>query len=81
MAAMTDTRELNRPRVDDPTDGEGDEFAHWVRKADIVRSNVEGVPVKALCGKVWIPSRIPDGLPLCPACKKVMETLRGGGAN
>ena len=78
---MTDTRRPTRRRVTDPTDDEGDDYAHYVRKADIVRSNVEGVPVKALCGKVWIPSRLPDGLPLCPACRKVMEALRGGGAN
>lgn len=78
---MTDTRELTEPRHADPTDGDGDELAHYVKKDDIVRSNVEGVPVKALCGKEWIPHRVPDGLPICPACKKIMATIRGGAAN
>ena len=78
---MTDTRELTKPRTSDPTDGDGDNVAHYVRKDDIVRSNVEGVPVRALCGKEWIPHRVPDGLPVCATCKKVMASLRGGGAN
>ena len=78
---MTDTRELTKPRIDDPTNEDGDNVAHYVRKADIVRSNVEGVPVKALCGKEWIPHRVPDGMPICGPCKKVMASLRGGGAN
>jgi hypothetical protein len=79
--SMTDTRELTKPKTSDPTDGDGDNVAHYVRKDDIVRSNVEGVPVKALCGKEWIPHRVPDGLPVCATCKKVMASLRGGGAN
>ncbi|NNF10651.1 MAG: DUF3039 domain-containing protein [Acidimicrobiia bacterium] len=82
MATMTDTRELVRPQVRDPSDGSGDDpFAHYVKKGDIVRSNVEGQPVKALCGKEWIPNRDPSGLPVCPACKKIMAAMRGGGSN
>ena len=78
---MTETRELTKPRVAEPSDGENDELAHYVRKADIVRSNVEGIPVPALCGKLWIPHRVPDGLPICSPCKKIMATIRGGAAN
>jgi len=40
-------------------DGDHDRFAHYVPKADIIRSNVEGVPAIALCGKRWIPNRDP----------------------
>ena len=82
LARMTDTRELTKPRVADPSDGDGDDrVAHYVKKGDIVRANVEGVPVKALCGKEWIPNRDPAGLPVCPACRKIMATIRGGAAN
>jgi hypothetical protein len=81
MSTMSETRELTKPRVADPSDGDGDELAHYVRKADIVRSNVEGVPVKALCGKQWIPHRVPDGMLICPKCKKIMASIRSGGAN
>ena len=78
---MTETRELTEPQVADPADGDDDRVAHYVRKADIVRSNVDGVPVKALCGKEWIPNRVPDGLPVCSTCKKIMGTIRHGKAN
>jgi len=60
------------------TDGDHDRFAHYVRKAEIVRSNVEGVPVVALCGKRWIPDRDPDRYPVCPTCKEIFAALRGG---
>ena len=39
---MTDARELTKPRTSEPTDGDGDNVAHYVRKDDIVRGNVEG---------------------------------------
>ena len=57
--------------------GDHDRFAHDVRKQDIVRSNVEGVEVMALCGKKWIPNRDPDRYPICPTCKEIMSALRG----
>ncbi len=57
------------------SDGDHDRFARYVRKTDIVRSNVEGVPVLALCGKKWIPNRNPDGYPVCPACKELKARL------
>lgn len=62
-------------------DGGHDRFAHYVSKADIVRSNVEGVPVVALCGKKWIPHRDPDRYPVCPTCKELMARLKSSGGN
>jgi len=59
------------------TDGDHDRFAHYVKKADIVRANVEGVPVEALCGKRWIPSRDPGRYPVCPTCKEIYEAIAG----
>lgn len=62
----------------DTGDGDHDRFAHYVRKADIVRANVDGVPVVALCGKRWIPNRDPDRYPVCPTCKEIKARLFGG---
>jgi hypothetical protein len=59
------------------TDGDHDRYAHYVRKADIVRSNVEGVPVRALCGKRWIPDRDPSRYPICPTCREIREARFG----
>ena len=58
-------------------DGDHDRFAHYVRKADIVRANVEGVPVVALCGKKLIPDRDPNRYPVCPTCKEIKARLFG----
>jgi hypothetical protein len=68
------------PRLDEG-DGGHDRFAHYVSKADIVRSNVEGIPVVALCGKKWIPNRDPDRYPVCPTCKELMARLKSSGSN
>ncbi len=58
-------------------DGDHDRYAHYVRKDEIVRSNVEGVPVTALCGKRWIPNRDPDRYPVCPTCKEIYAAITG----
>ncbi len=36
---------------------------------------VNGTPVKALCGKVWVPSRDPKRYPLCPTCKEIAAQM------
>ena len=72
----TTTRTETDKRLDHGN-GDHDRFAHYVRKEDIVRSNVEGVEVMALCGKKWIPNRDPDRYPTCPTCKEIMSALRG----
>ncbi|MBT8199520.1 MAG: DUF3039 domain-containing protein [Acidimicrobiia bacterium] len=76
---MTSTQEIADPRLKPPDDD--DRVAHYVRKDDIVRANVEGVPVRALCGKTWIPNRDPKGLPVCPICKRIMDNVRNRGSN
>ena len=60
------------------TDGDHDRFAHYVRKRDQMRAYVDGRPVVALCGKVWVPHRDPDRYPVCPACAKLREMLLRG---
>ena len=64
-----------------PTEaGDHERFAHYVRKDKIVESAVEGTPVVALCGKVWVPSRDPGRFPVCPECKEIYESLPEGGS-
>lgn len=60
-------------------EGDHERLAHYVEKAKIVESAVTGTPVKALCGKVWIPNRDPSKFPICPDCEKIMASLRGSG--
>lgn len=77
-AGVTETviEELTTPTLDD---GAHDRFAHYVKKSDIVRANVEGVEVIALCGKKWIPNRDPSAYPVCPSCKEIMNAITGKG--
>ena len=75
---MTDVETLDvvEPVLDDG--GDHDRFAHYVLRDEILPSSVEGTPVIALCGKVWVPSRDPKKYPVCPECKEIFEGLDDG---
>ena len=60
-------------------EGDHERFAHYVEKAKILESAVTGTPVKALCGKVWIPNRDPSNFPICPDCQEIHAKLPRGG--
>ena len=60
----------------DTTNGGHDLFAHYVLKSEQMRAAVTGKPCMALCGKVWVPTRNPDGLTVCPECKDVYGAIR-----
>ena len=72
------------PVTADPTlDGDHERMAHIVlegwrpEKGDFIPAGpsvVEGIvnatPVKALCGKIWVPSRDPKRYPVCPTSRR-----------
>lgn len=60
----------------DTTTGEHDLFSHYVRKSDLERAILDGVPCKALCGKIWLPSRDYQKYPVCPTCQDLYGQLR-----
>lgn len=59
-------------------DGDHERFAHYVLKGKIVESALTGGALRALCGKVWVPSRDPKKFPVCPTCKEIYDGLRPG---
>ena len=60
-----------------PTDeGDHERFSHYVDKNKIKESAVTGKPVRALCGKKWIPNRDPQKFPVCPTCKEIHARLK-----
>lgn len=70
------TATLEQTRTDPQLDdGDDERYSHFVKKDKIVASAVEGTPVTALCGKVWIPNRDPQKFPVCPKCKDMMDLL------
>jgi hypothetical protein len=56
-------------------DGDHDRYSHYVRKEDMMEAYVDGKPVVALCGKIWVPNRDPEKFPICPSCKEIFDSL------
>jgi len=68
--------DLDAPPVVDPTEeDEEPEAAHIVTQRDLIHSQITGQPIRALCGKLWVPKRNPDDYPMCPACVKILNRL------
>ena len=74
---MEDTRVEQDLRTTD--DGDHERFSHFVPKDKLTDAMINGTPVIALCGKVWVPSRDPERYPVCPECKEIWESMREGG--
>jgi DUF3039 family protein len=60
-------------------EGDHERFAHYAPKDKIVEAMVTGNPIRALCGKIWVPSRDPGRFPVCPVCKEIWQGLPPGG--
>lgn len=73
-----DVLELPKPTKDK---GDGDRFAHYVRKDRLSRAAGKGQAVVALCGKVWVPTRNAKNYPLCPKCKAIRDSMGPTGGN
>lgn len=71
---MTDTLLDTRP--DERTTTESGRVAHIVDRSKVTAAYIEGSPLIALCGHVWVPSRDPKNYPLCSKCIAVREEHR-----
>ena len=68
---------LTQPQLKSIDGVEDDGVAHLISKADWAHAYVDGQPVEALCGKLWVPHRDPENLPLCTACTERFLELTG----
>ena len=50
--------------------GDHERFSHYVRKEKILESALTGEPVRALCGKMWVPGRDPQKFPSARSARK-----------
>ncbi len=77
------TRTDERTSTGEP--GDHDRFAHYVwgknPKSMVTESMVTGVPIKALCGKRWVPSRDGSKYPVCPDCVRIKNQMQGRGGD
>lgn len=44
--------------------------------AKVLEARINGIPIEALCGHVWVPSRDPKQVPMCQKCKDIYDTYR-----
>ena len=78
VSTTPETGTLIEERVDTDyrlEEGDHERFSHYAPKDKILTAMVEGTPVRALCGKVWVPTRDPNRFPVCPECKEIYESL------
>lgn len=68
------------PLVGDPQlSTDQPQYKHIVRagngprsaEVSVLDAMLNGTPVTALCGHVFVPSRDPKSLPPCPVCKRI----------
>ena len=71
------------PEVDEHTETGEPNVAHIVKvgpgesaAAKVLEARINGTPIEALCGFVWVPSRDPRQLPVCQACKEVYDMYK-----
>lgn len=58
--------------------GDSDDVAHIVMRDDQMRGYLTGESITALCGKVWVPSRDYQGLPVCQPCRDERDRIVAG---
>ena len=73
------TSVLEDTRTVPTDDGDHERFSHYVPKDKLMDAMVNGTPVVALCGKVWVPTRDPERFPTCPECQEKWQSMRKGG--
>lgn len=71
------------PDVDVDTETDEPAVAHIVKvgpnesaAAKVLEARINGTPIEALCGHVWVPARDPKQLPVCPRCKEVYDMFK-----
>ncbi len=76
---MTTTLAPARPAVFtetvDPDLLEEGKVAHIAPAAKITEAYILGTPIEALCGRLFVPSRDPNNLPVCQECKERYEFM------
>lgn len=71
-STITEERVETDYRLDE---GDHERLSHYAPKDKLLEAMIEGTPVRALCGKVWVPTRDPNRFPVCPECKEIYESL------
>ena len=83
MGTLTQAETKVVPFSEVETSNDKDDCSHIVKTeksetatALVLRSRVDGTPVEALCGYIWVPSKNPERLPVCPQCDEIYQLYR-----
>lgn len=49
--------------------------SHLITKQDALNGYINGVPITAVCGHVFVPTRDPDKFPLCQKCVEIAKSM------
>jgi hypothetical protein len=84
---MTSEVQVASPRVS-VDEGDHERFTHIVLEGltpedgefvpmnnSVIDGMVNSTPVRALCGKVWVPGRDPGRYPVCPTCADLATSM------
>jgi hypothetical protein len=71
------------PDVDEIIETDEPVVAHIVKvepgesaAAKVIEARINGTPIEALCGHVWVPARDPKQLPVCQSCKEIYDMFK-----
>lgn len=70
---LEDTRIDEKTEISEP--GDHDTFKHLAHIDQINESMLNGTPVTALCGKVWVPTKDFAQYPECKTCVEIAKNL------
>lgn len=76
---MTDTLVITETEI--VTENDSPIYTHIIDRGDderpaeaiVLEARVNGTPLTALCGHVWVPSRDPQKYPICQKCVEIFE--------
>ena len=66
---------LTITKAEETLNTDSPKVAHIVGAEDQMKGYVDGVPIKALCGVRFIPTRDPQNLPVCEKCLAVLRQV------
>lgn len=67
------TQELTKSDVQLHTGLAPKECAHYAKRGEVTAAYIEGTPIEALCGYVFVPTKDPNSKPVCPPCKAIYD--------
>jgi hypothetical protein len=72
---MSDTAlaPVRTPQTSEPALEDNPEVAHIAPADKITEAYITGMPIEALCGATFVPSKDPKNKPVCQACKEIYE--------